>query len=353
MKDFALAPSQRPIGFLDLPYEIRLQIYGHCFPRRFLFDVSFNLFSRFDPLENAYVHGSLSDDAGYQDMGDESPSHVSEDDQPEHFESLCNSPGVKGCSDLEEETQSHPSDDDPIELFGFRYDGTGGLRRSVLPSLLQVSQQVSDETLNMLYGDNAFKVIMHGEGERRLKKIFSEANRRRIQQIMLVLRPMGVSYEPKFRVDTAMWDSILPHLKTLWIVAEQPLKDDHYYNGQTLVEKMKKWIAWLTPILEYLAKTLPTESTVRVDVNEREETSKLIQKHLQHRCQQARTKTGDFVFKRGEFSIESGYWDDDDGPYNCRDIYDYGSDSCGYGIRSHSTLLDAKCLGQTHAPGQA
>jgi len=78
--------------------------------------------------------------------------------------------------------------------------------------------------------------------------------------------------------------------------------------------------------IECLAKTLSTESTVLVDVNEREETGKLIQKYLLHGYQQMRTKTGDFVFKRGEFSIESGYWDDDDGPFNCRDIYDYDSD---------------------------
>jgi hypothetical protein len=38
------------------------------------------------------------------------------------------------------------------------------------------------------------------------------------------------------------------------------------------MEKMKEWIEWLTPILECLAKTLSTKSTVLVYVDEREET---------------------------------------------------------------------------------
>jgi len=187
-----------------------------------------------------------------------------------------------------------------------------------------VSRQISDEALNVLYGDNAFEIILHGEGEYDLKTIFSETNRRRIRHITLILRPMGVSYRPNFRMDTTVWDTILAHLRTLWIVAEQPREDDHYWNGRTVMEDMKEWTEWLTPILECLAKTLSTECTLLVDVDEREETGKLIQKYLQG-CRQTRTKTGDFVFKRGEFSIESDYWDDY-GPESCRDIWGYDSD---------------------------
>ena len=69
-----------------------------------------------------------------------------------------------------------------------------------------------------------------------------------------------------------MWETILPHLRTLWIVAKQPLEDDHYWNGHTVIEKMKEWIEWLTLILECLAKTLSTKSTVLVDVDRGEET---------------------------------------------------------------------------------
>lgn len=327
MEGLALASSQRPTGFLDLPYEIRLQIYRHCLPQRTLFDVSSLLLDR--PYRFVYVHGSPSHDVGYQKLGDESPSLLLEDDQLEPFESVYDPSGPDlECLDLEDENRSHSTDEDQLDLFKSVYDRIGGFRsrRSVLPSLLQVSRQISDEALNVLYGDNVFKVILHGGGEYDLKTIFCEANKRRIRHIMLVLRPMGVSYSPNFRVDTAMWDTILPHLRTLWIVAEQPLEDDHYWNGHTVMEKMKEWIEWLTPILECLAKTLSTKSTVLVDVDEREETGKLIQKYLLHGYRQMRTKTGDFVFKRGEFSIESGYWDDNDGPFNCRDIYDYDSD---------------------------
>ena len=95
---------------------------------------------------------------------------------------------------------SHPSDENQLGLFESTYDGTRGFRsrRSVLPSLLQVSRQISDEWLNVLYGDNVFKTTRHSDGEYYLKTIFCDANRRRIQHIMLVLRPMGVSYRPDF-----------------------------------------------------------------------------------------------------------------------------------------------------------
>lgn len=213
--ELALASSQRPTGFLDLPYEIQLQIYRHCHPQRTLFDVS--------PL--------LSHDVKYQELRHESPSLLLKDDQLEPFESAYDSPNPDSeCLDLEDENQSHLSDKDQLDLFKSVYDGIRGFRsrRSVLPGVLQVSRQISDKALNVLYSNNAFKIILHGRGEYHLKMIFCKANRRRIRHIMLVLRPMGVSYCPNFRMDTAMWDTILPHLRTLWIVAEQPLEDDHY-----------------------------------------------------------------------------------------------------------------------------
>jgi hypothetical protein len=59
-------------------------------------------------------------------------------------------------------------------------------------------------------------------------------------------------------------------------------------------------------------------TTVLVDADDGEETITFIRKYL-HGCREIRTKTGDLTFQRGEFSIESGYWDDDR-PDNCRDI---------------------------------
>jgi hypothetical protein len=96
------------------------------------------------------------------------------------------------------------------------------------------------------------------------------------------------------------------------MLAEQPLENGYYWKGRPVMEMKKQWFEWFTPILESLAKTLSTKSTVLVDIDKKEETGKLIQKYLPYGYRQTRTKTGDYWFKRGEFSIESGWWAGED-----------------------------------------
>lgn len=326
-----MASNRRSIGFLNLPYDIRLQIYRYCLPQGYIIDVS-PIFLGWPYLfEDPYVHSPLDDSPEYLDLGNEYSMPLFEYNQSGSLELACNSRDTYSRpSEPEDENPIYAHDGDQTNLSESLFYGPEAFnpQRSALPSLLQVCQQVSDEALDSLYSGNIFKIVLHGGGQYHLGAFSCQANRQRIRQVMLVLRPMGVSYKPGFKMDTAIWETILPHLQNLLIVAEEPLEDDYsWWNGKTVTEKMKIWIEWLTPILEYLHKMLSPQSTVLVDVNEREETSKLIQKYFSHRCRRARTKTGDMIFKKGEFSIESGYWDDyDDILNNFSDIYDYGYD---------------------------
>ncbi|CRG87097.1 hypothetical protein PISL3812_04112 [Talaromyces islandicus] len=295
-----LTSSQKPTGFLDLPYEIRLQIYQYCIPQKRCFDVS-NIHYRPYRFDPTLVRDSPSHNAGSQELGNQSRSALSEENQSEASESVYDdsSESHSGSLSSADENETKPSDEDQIECIKTIPDiieEVGG-QQSVLPSLLQVSRQISDEALNVLYGDNIFKFFLNGTGQDDLKRVFSDANRRRIQHIILVLRPMGFSYSSEFRMDEVMWNFILPHLIRLCMVAGQPLKNDYYGIGQTLKQKLKRWIEWLTPILECLSKTLSASSTVLDDVDEREETDKLIRGYL-HGCQQVRTKTGNLIFRR-------------------------------------------------------
>lgn len=54
---------------------------------------------------------------------------------------------------------------------------------------------------------------------------------------------------------------------------------------------------------------------VEVDDDDRKETDDLVQERPSDGCH----LPDDLIFKRGQFSIESGSWDDDC-PMNCRDI---------------------------------
>jgi hypothetical protein len=195
-------------------------------------------------------------------------------------------------------------------------------------SIFLLSKRISEEALDVLYGDNVFKLHLHGVGEHYLKKNFTDRNRQRMRYLLLIARPMGVSYTPGKVVDDALWRSILPHLKGLRIVAEQPVEAGGYYNAPTLEQDMDCWVSWFRPFLQCFGRHLSIRTNVQIDDNGRAETGALIKECLPHGYREIRCRhAGDLIFKRGQFSWESGYWDDDDRPENSRDADgDWGSD---------------------------
>ncbi|KFZ15581.1 hypothetical protein V501_02645 [Pseudogymnoascus sp. VKM F-4519 (FW-2642)] len=194
-------------------------------------------------------------------------------------------------------------------------------------SIFLVSKQISDEALDVLYGENVFMMHLHGEGEIYFKKNFSEANIQRMRYLLLTAEPRGVSYTPGRMPDNALWCSVLPQLKMLRIVAEQPLEAGHYYNAPTLEQDMDCWLNWIRLFLQCFRRHLSKHTTVEIDGDGRVETMALIKECLpggyrEVQCQLA----GDFIFRRSRFSWESGYWDDD-GPMDSHDAgYDLDSD---------------------------
>lgn len=64
--------------------------------------------------------------------------------------------------------------------------------------------------------------------------------------------------------DNALWASILPSLRVLRIVAEQPLESVGYFGAPTLEQEMDRWVKWIRPfwnalvnicLLELLSKS--------------------------------------------------------------------------------------------------
>jgi hypothetical protein len=194
-------------------------------------------------------------------------------------------------------------------------------------SILLLSKQISGEALDILYGDNIFKLQLHGQGEYCLKKKFAEGNRQRIRYLLLSAQPMGVSYEPERMPDNSLWSSILPTLKGLRIVAEQPVEASSYHGAPSLEQEIDRWVKWIKPFLHCFGQYLSRETIVQVDIDGRAETRELVKECLPHGYREIRCRhVGDLIFKRGRFSWESGYWDDDD-RINSRDADgDWGSD---------------------------
>jgi hypothetical protein len=177
-------------------------------------------------------------------------------------------------------------------------------------SIFLLSKQISEEALDVLYGDNVFKLSLREEGEYHFKKNFTNRNRQRMRSLLLLARPRGVLYTPERIVDDALWCSILPHLKGLRLVLEQPVKAGSYDNAPTLEQDMDRWINWIRPFLQCLGQHLSIQTNVEIDNDGRIETGALIKECLPHGYREIRCrKFGDYIFKRGQFSWESGYWD--------------------------------------------
>ena len=133
-----------------------------------------------------------------------------------------------------------------------------------------------------------------------------------MRYLLLIAQPRGVSYTPENRVDDVLWRSMLPHLKGLRIIAEQPVKARSDYNAPTLKQDMDCWINWFRPYLQCFGQYLLNKTKVEIDDDDQAETQELLKKCLPYGCQKIRCRlVGDLIFKRGQFSWESGYWDDD------------------------------------------
>jgi hypothetical protein len=186
-------------------------------------------------------------------------------------------------------------------------------------NILRLSKQITEECLDILYGENTFRLCLNGGGEWAMRKNFTEKNRCRMRYLIVTANPAGISYEIS-TPDDSLWASILPSLKALLIILEQPIRAQEYYNAPTLKQDIDKWLAWISPYLETFGHHIPKALDVIVDDDGRKDTRELVQAYLPATCQLKRSALGDFIFRRGRFSIESGYWDDlYDGPTSSRD----------------------------------
>ena len=284
-------PLPELAGLFRIPLEIRWQIYRYCIPRKRIVEVSFPRFSI----------GWTSQEDGMSD-----------------FEEVRDSPDTdseENMREFEEDNTQSPESNAPalsIDLWNI-YEKNN--------SLFLTSRQISEEALDFLYGENIFKLCLNGEGEYFLRKNFSERNRQRLRYILVTAQPMGVSFGQAHLPHEALWSSVLPNIRILRLVAQQPFGAAVYYNAPTLELEMDRWLHWIRPFLECFNRHLRNTSVAEVDDDDRKETSDLIKESLKIGYRRVRCRlAGNLIFRRGPFSLESGYWDEDE-PINCRDIF--------------------------------
>jgi hypothetical protein len=175
-------------------------------------------------------------------------------------------------------------------------------------SIFLVCKQISNEALDVMYGENAFRHYLHADGGLRLKRNFTDANRRRMRMLLLTAQHRG--WIGKIIPDIAMWSSIIPTLNILRLVAEQPVQET-YLNAPPLEKSMESWFMFMRAFLNCFHHLLEGK-LLEVDFNGKTETGDVVKECMLGGYREVRCGlSGDLIFQRGPFSYDSGYWDDD------------------------------------------
>ncbi|KAM0514558.1 hypothetical protein ACHAPE_006854 [Trichoderma viride] len=288
-------------AFLALPLEIRRQIYGLCIPQRLRYDVSSTL-----------RHRNCPD--WFNEIPDYPPQGLERGD------------ATSIDSDGDDERQRQLSTDTDLKQkkspLAFVDD-----HRNALPALLLCCHQITEEVTDMLYAENTFQINIHDDNESTLTDLLSSKTRQKIRKMVLILRPSGVSYRPKFRMDPDFWDGILGNLQVLAVVTEQPdIFYQEWFKVATLEEVLAKRIAWITPIFECLHRALNRDAKIMVDANNGQKTVETIKEALPGRCHFQQLPIADFIFGRGKFASASGWWGGYGGQLDDEDYDIYYSD---------------------------
>lgn len=340
MEPVPAASTSTSSAFLKMPLEIRRHIYELCIPQNLLFNCSFDMYGQnrglcwFEPPwrsdkncdrynTSGYLNGFSFNTEGSVAEWDDGYIVSTDDDYSScHDYDFTIREIIADVNDFKYDNKDEGSSGSSLHM-------QSSSNTSALPGILLICSQITDEVTTMLYGGNIFRIALHSTGERDLQTKFTSKTRKKMTKILLVLRPTGASYNIPFRMDPNVWNDTLDGLSKLWIIAEQPMppSDQTWREIRTATENLK-WTTWLISILHYLSQTMSEKVEIGVDANGEKATGNIIKSYLPNQCQFRRLPAADLIFKRGKYSLESGYWDSDDDPRSGRDIindsdYDY------------------------------
>lgn len=146
-----------------------------------------------------------------------------------------------------------------------------------------------------------------------------------MRKIAITAGPYGGGYLTSKTPDEKIWSLILPNLRVLRFVVDQPLEFDarhwesyEYESSLTAKEKeglrltferkLARWIGWIGDIAEFFGGRLEGGTKVEVDVNGLVETKEVFTRYLPGGFKEVEDfELGDYVFRRGRYSREAGY----------------------------------------------
>lgn len=160
-------------------------------------------------------------------------------------------------------------------------------------SILFVSRQVYEESLNVFYAEHIFNLDLTSMSTSRLVLADIAPIRRLVLVVKTRRRPSMLKWGMlKGRLKPHM----LENLRYLCLVLQEP---------GTTASSRREILAWkklLRPMMGYIGKNLPNDVLVEVDDDEEEVTGEIIKRSLSVGHQKVQTRIGDAVFARKEFA---------------------------------------------------
>ncbi|OBT39738.1 hypothetical protein VE00_09850 [Pseudogymnoascus sp. WSF 3629] len=316
------APTTRNIqmpGLLRLPLELRNQIYYYLIPTKRIIEVPNPRFTYM--ISNKGTIGADISDSD-ESRVEQGAQILSRTEIPDGNLSICEMEDKDTEFGLLEDTHIK----DVVDFGGCTNSAyeivwddvtTSWSTDRKKNSIFLVCKQISNEALDIMYGENAFKLYLHTDGGLCLQKI-TEANRRRMRFLLLTAEHR--SWIGEISPDNTMWSSIIPTLNILRLVAEQPVQKT-YWNAPPLEKEMGSWFMFIRAFLNCFHQHLSEGRVLEVDFNGKSETGEVVKECMLGRYREVRCRlSGDLMFRRGRFSYNSGYWDDDDHGFGSWDV---------------------------------
>jgi hypothetical protein len=318
------APTTRNVqmpGLLRLPLELRNQIYHYLIPIKRIIDVSNPRFkytiSHKGMLGADFAGWDLEEDVSYSDESrvEQGAQVLLGIEMPDDNLSICEMEDDNSESGLLEDTHIK----DVMDFGGCTNAAYEMVWDDITTfwdtdrkknSIFLMCKQISNEALDVIYGENAFMLYLHADGGLDLIRNFTEANRPRMR--MLLLTAEHRCWIRDITPHDTMWSSIIPTLNILRLVAEQPVQMT-YWNAPPLEKEMEKWLTFMRAFLNHFSQHLSEGKLLEVDFDGKSETGEVVKECMSGRYREVRCRLyGDLMFRRGRFSYSSGYWDDDD-----------------------------------------
>ncbi|KAJ5773871.1 hypothetical protein N7457_008767 [Penicillium paradoxum] len=152
-------------------------------------------------------------------------------------------------------------------------------------SILHVCKQMSEESLDILYGDNLFEVHLNKGGETTLKKAFSQANLQRIRYLIAISPGRWYSGELN-PPDVPFWPKIIPNLVLFEWITQLDSKARRSMWDYVPQEHFEHWLNWTNSYLECFGELVAPGTKFRMGVGDEMGTYR---------------KVGQLCFRRGPF----------------------------------------------------